>query len=432
VSADDREQNQATQLDAEVTAPGIPSLASGPRLKAAEPSDPPSASAREVRQSPARSRPPLVRAKVGERLSGYQLLDEIASGGMGKIYLAVKVGSDGFRKVVAVKRLHSALLRDQDQVDMFIDEASISSHVSHPFVRQVYDFGFENAAYFMVMEFLDGEPLSAIFDVLVTESPVPKPVRHAEIVARVAADLCAGLHAIHQIEDGNGELLDVVHRDITPDNLFVLHDGSARIADLGIAHAKGRRQQTAGRRLKGKLAYMAPEYLAQQECDARADVWSLGVVLWELLTGKRLFRRSNEALTVQAVLEDAAAPPSAHDRAIDPMLDRIVGKALQRDPTNRHSSALELMHELESYLAKNPQPVTRSEIASWLGKLLPDSRPHLRELVRAAKTRPLQPLEPRQLSAPADPEVMIPRSTVQFAVAAGLFVLLVVCYLLLR
>ena len=114
------------------------------------------------------------------------------------------------------------------------------------------------------------------------------------------------------------------------------------------------------------------------------------------------------------------------------MLDRIVGKALQRDTTNRHSSALELAHELESYLAKNPQPVTRSEIASWLGKLLPDSRPHLRELVRAAKTIPLQPLEPRQLSTPADPEVMVPRSVVQTAVAVGLFVLFVACYWLLR
>jgi len=284
----------------------------------------------------------------------------------------------------------------------------------------------------MAMEFLDGEPLSAVYDVLVTDNSLPRPVRHADVVARIVADLCAGLHAIHQIEDGNGELLDVVHRDVSPHNLFVLHDGSTRVADLGIAHAKGRRQQTAGRRLKGKLAYMAPEYLAQQECDLRADVWSVGVVLWELLSGKRLFRRSNEALTVQAVLEEPIALPSTHDRSIDPALDRIVGKALQRDASKRHSSALELEHELESYLARNGQPVMRSEVASWLGKLLPESRPELRALVHAAKTSPLTPLDPRLLSTPAGPGVMLPRWVVHAAVAGGLLVLFVVCYLLLR
>jgi eukaryotic-like serine/threonine-protein kinase len=432
VSAEDSDQTQASQPDAEVTAPGIPSLASGPRLRAVAPSDGPPVPAESLRPSRSRFRPPVMSGKVGERLNGYQLLDEIARGGMGKIFLAVKVGSDGFRKVVTVKRLHSALLRDQDHVDMFIDEASISSHVSHPFVREVLDFGYENGAYFMVMEFLDGEPLSAVYDALITDNPAPRPARHADVVARIVADLCTGLHAIHQIEDGKGEKLEVVHRDVSPHNLFVLHDGTTRVADLGIAHAKGRRQQTAGRRLKGKLAYMAPEYLAQQECDPRADVWSVGVVLWELLSGKRLFKRSNEALTVEAVLEDAIVPPSAHDRSIDPALDRIVGKALQRDTANRHSSALELEHELESYLAKSAQPVTRSEIASWLGKLLPDSREHLRELVHSAKTTPLQPMDPRRLSTPADPDPMVPRSAVHAAVAGGMIVLFLVCYLLLR
>lgn len=252
------------------------------------------------------------------------------------------------------------------------------------------------------------------------------------MVVRIVADLCAGLHAIHQVEDGNGELLDVVHRDISPHNLFVLHDGSTRVADLGIAHARGRRQQTSGRRLKGKLAYMAPEYLAQQECDLRADVWSMGVVLWELLSGKRLFRRANEALTVQAVLSDAILPPSTYDRSIDPGLDRIVGKALQREAEKRHSSALELEHELESYLAKTAQPLMRSEVASWLGKLLPDSRQELRELVRAAKISPLQPLDPRHRSTPAEPEGAVPRSVVQTAVACAMLVLFVAFYWLLR
>jgi serine/threonine-protein kinase len=281
----------------------------------------------------------------------------------------------------------------------------------------------------MVMEFLDGEPLSVVYDVLVTDPPLSRPVRHADVVVRIAADLCAGLHAIHQIEDANGEKCDVVHRDVSPHNLFVLHDGTVRVADLGIAHAKGRRQQTAGRRLKGKLAYMAPEYLEQQACDLRADVWSLGVVLWELLSGKRLFRRSNEALTVQSVLADTIAPPSTHDRAIDPALDHIVGKALQRDPAKRHSSALELEHELETYLAKRGQPVTRSEVASWLGKLLPESHRQLRELVHGAKSAPLKP---HHFSTPAEAETMVPRSFAQAAVAAGLIVLLLVCYLLLR
>jgi serine/threonine-protein kinase len=271
-----------------------------------------------------------------------------------------------------------------------------------------------------------------VYGALLGERPAPRPARHAAIVARVVADLAAGLHAVHRTENAAGERLDVVHRDISPHNLFVLHDGSCRVTDLGIAHAKGRRQTTAGRRLKGKLAYMSPEYLLQQECDQRTDVWSLGVVLWELLTCKRLFRLASEAGTVQAVLKEPIAAPSSVDRSIDPALDHIVGRALQREPELRHASALELMQELEAYLAKNFPLVSRGDVAAWLDKLLPDSRRQALELERAARTVPLIQRESRTSRPPLVATSGVPSSIVHIGVVAALAVLLVACWALLR
>jgi serine/threonine-protein kinase len=429
VSDDSAGDSPVSAYAPEATAPGIPSLASGSRLRAAEPSD--QAPAPISVRSTASEQKLAVRA-AGERLGNYQLVSEIARGGMAKIYLAVRIGSEGFRRVVTIKRLHRALLREQNYVDMFIDEAMLSSLVQHPFVREVYDLGYENGAYYMAMEFLNGEPLSAVYEALLGASPAPRPARHAAIVARVVADLAAGVHAIHCIENSAGERLDVIHRDVSPQNLFVLHDGSCRVTDLGIAHAKGRRQTTVGRRLKGKLAYMSPEYLSQQECDQRTDVWSLGVVLWELLIGKRLFRRESEAKIVQAVLNDPIATPSSVDRAIDPALDRIVGRALQREPELRHASALELVQELESYLAKNFPLVSRADVSAWLDRLLPESRRNLIELERGARTVALIPSQARSSRPALESQPALPSATVQVGVAVALLVLFLACWVLLR
>ena len=387
------DQRRVQSPESEVTAVEIPSLASGSRLKAAFRSDAP-------RPAPG---PPDPKLPIGtsERLGPYQLVSELASGGMAKIYLAIRVGSEGFRRVVAIKRLHDSLYREPSHVDMFVDEANLSSLVDHPSVRQILDFGYAGGTFYMVMEFLNGEPLSAVYDAWVIDNPPPRPAGHARVVARVVADLCSGLHAIHQLEDVAGNRLDVVHRDVSPQNLFVLHDGSTRVTDLGIAYALGRRQRTTGRRLKGKLAYMSPEYLGHQAYDLRTDVWSIGVVLWELLAGKRLFRRANVALTAQAVSSDEIPALSSDDREIDPELASIVRRALSRDPRGRHESALALGQELERYLART-SPVGRAEVSAWLDTLLPSSREKLRELVRLARTTPLAAGAPSSFPAPRE------------------------------
>ena len=307
------------------------------------------------------------------RVGRYEMGAEIASGGMATVYLARMQGAAGFEKFVALKRIHPHLASETAFVEMFLDEAQIASRIEHPNVCQVFDFGEADGAYFIAMEFLVGETL-AKFQRTVARSELLHDPRRAFVSARLIADACEGLHAAHELRGRDGEYLNVVHRDISPQNLFVAFDGNTKVVDFGIASASDRLHQTMDGTVKGKFAYMAPEQARGKKVDRRADVFSLGVVLWELLAFQRLFRRDTPAETLVALMGEPIAPPSTLSPLSPPELDQVVLKALARDPDERYPNARELGRDLVRTLGRIGDAVDRAEVAEWLQVLFPDGR----------------------------------------------------------
>jgi eukaryotic-like serine/threonine-protein kinase len=325
------------------------------------------------------------------RVGSCELCCELGTGGMATVYLGIHCGAQGFEKVVAVKRLLPSLCADPHYVAMLADEAWVSSNANHPCIRDVFDLGMaDDGMPYLVMEFLAGEPLSRVSVGMRDRPDLLQTRRHHRVVSRIIASCCQGIHAAHELTDRQTPL-DVVHRDLTPQNLFALHDGTVRVTDFGIMRARVRRQRPSGQTvLKGKTAYMSPEYLARKPYDRRSDVWTLGVVLWELLTGLRLFRRQSEADTGVAVQRDPVPPPSALSCNIDRMVDDIVAKATARNVDERYVTAHEMAQDLEAYLACSGSAVHGSDVGSWLREILPDSRPTLTALVEATRSSSLR------------------------------------------
>ncbi len=327
----------------------------------------------------------------------YDLALELAAGGMATVYLAVH-DMKSFRVPVAVKRVHPHLAKSREFVEMFADEARIAAAINHPHVCRVFDFGKVDGSYFLAMEFLAGKPLSRVFRAL-TSAHLDEP-RHAAIVSRIIAGLAEGLHAAHTLKDARGVPLEVVHRDVTPQNLFVLADGSVRVTDFGIAWARVRTHHTETGRIKGKLSYLAPEQLNHSAVDARSDIWSLGVVAWEMLTGRRLFHAVSEGDAVLAVLGREIPPPSRFAPKVPPELDAIVLRALSRNREERYASARELSRELEGVLGKMHANVSALDVEAWLEQLFPGHAAHNAELVSRAIEMPPLPRSATPRSAP--------------------------------
>lgn len=317
----------------------------------------------------------------GRRVGRYQLCLELASGGMGTVYLARAEGPRGFEKIVALKCIHPHLAGQQSFVDMFLDEARIAGRIAHPNVCHVFDFGFADGVYYIAMEYIFGEPL-----IRVIRRAVKRGARsEAAISARIIADACEGLHAAHELRGDDGGLLGVVHRDVSPQNLFVGYDGTVRVVDFGIARAAGQIHETRTGELKGKLAYMAPEQLRRLPLDRRTDVWALGVVLWESLTRRRLFRRESEVDTLVAITGDPIPPPSQVSRDVAPELDAIVLRALARRREERYASARELGRDLHRFVSAQPEPIYSADIAEWMEVLFAEERARRLELLEQAR-----------------------------------------------
>lgn len=313
---------------------------------------------------------PESHAPASVRQAGpYQVALELASGGMAKVYLGLHDVA-GLPVPVAVKQIHKHLATDQKFIDMFGDEARIVAGINHPYVCRVFDFGKADGSYYIAMEYLQGAPLSDVFHLL-DDQRVSK-IEHSRVMARILANLAEGLHAAHELRDANGVPMEVVHRDVTPQNLFVLSDGTVRVTDFGIARARVRVHRTIGANIKGKLAYLAPEQIEQQDVDRRADVWGLGVVAWELLTGRRLFHASSEGQTVLAVLRREIPKPSKFAPCVPPELDALVLRALTRNPAERFATARELSRALERFLAKSGPGISTLDVESWMADMFPD------------------------------------------------------------
>ncbi len=282
-------------------------------------------------------------------LGNYRLLSRLATGGMAEVFLARQEGALGFAKTVAIKAVLPHVANERRFIEMLFDEARIGAQISHRRVVQTYGFGEDQGRYFIVMEHVAGQSLSELMGARARR----KAHFDVHTAARIVADVAAGLHSAHELRDASGAFLGVIHRDVTPGNVVVSYDGEVKVIDFGIAKATNRLTRTMTGNLKGKIAYMSPEQIRDDPLDRRSDIFSLGVVLWELLTLRRLFRRKNEAATLQAILSAPADPPSKY-RAIPRELDSIARRALAINPDDRFQTALEMQRALQKVIGDTP------------------------------------------------------------------------------
>lgn len=305
-------------------------------------------------------------------------------GGMGGVYLAKATGAGGADKVVAIKLLHEHLAGDEAVVKMFLDEARIASALSHVNVCTTFDFGEVEGTYFLVMEYLEGEPLDRVLKQL--EAGTDRHPLHPWLVARLLADAAEGLHAAHQLVGADGKPLNVVHRDVSPHNIFVTYDGVTKVVDFGIARARERSSSTEAGAFKGKFEYAAPEQISGGGVDRRADTWALGVCLWELLTGKRLFQREDYSLTARAVIRDPIPKASTVHEDVPPEFDAIIEQALERNPDARFQTAREFGKALRAALADSGTAIDGPTIEEWLEELFPGDRGKRQQLSASVRS----------------------------------------------
>jgi eukaryotic-like serine/threonine-protein kinase len=303
-------------------------------------------------------------ADVGGR---YRVISEIGRGGMASVHLSRMEGPGGFHKWVALKRIHPHLLEDDQLVEMFLDEARMAAGISHPNVAQVFDLGRDASTYWIAMEYLHGEPLR---ELLRWSEDAGQPV-HPAIAARICADAAEGLHAAHELRGKDSELLGLVHRDVSPHNLFVTYDGYTKVVDFGIAKAAGRLASTRAGELKGKIAYMAPEQFRNEELDRTTDVFALGIVLWELTTNRPLFRTDNDLDTFEKVRACRVPPPSELVPDYPKALEEIVMTALEADRQHRFPTARAFARALSTFLRRQTF-VGYEEVAELMHRVFAD------------------------------------------------------------
>lgn len=337
-----------------------------------------------------------------QQVGPYRLAFEVASGGMATVYLAVDQGASGLGKVVALKRIHPHLAREREFVEMFHDEARLASMIRHPNVCGVLDFGETDGAHYLTMDYLLGEPLARVQRAVAKNRQERGSPKLQFYAARLIADAAEGLHAAHELRDEDGQWLALVHRDVSPHNLCVGYDGTTKVLDFGIATAERRLHHTKTGTVKGKFAYMAPEQMRGARVDRRADVWSLGVVLWETIALRRLFRRKSETETILAVAQESIPRLSTACSNVHPELERIVAKALSRAPEERHGSARELGRELSHFLAQQRESIDPAEMSEWMLALFPSGPSKKRNLLQLA--RQLGPGVPKVASDVVDEE----------------------------
>ena len=284
---------------------------------------------------------------LGKRLGKYEILALLALGGTAEIYLARIGGAAGFEKYVVVKCLHDHLADDPDFVRMFLDEARLGAHLDHSNIVQTMELGEHENRYYMVMEFLAGLSLAMV--VRRSSERLPGGRVPAPLVLNLMAQSCAGLHYAHE-RAINGKVLNIVHRDISPQNLVVSFEGVVKVVDFGIAKAEMRETKTRAGTIKGKFAYMSPEQCVANNVDRRTDVFALGVIAHELVTGRRLFKRNSPYETYQAVIDCVVPPPSKINHELEPALDELLMKALAKDKDARYPTAEAFGDALLSYL----------------------------------------------------------------------------------
>jgi serine/threonine-protein kinase len=300
-------------------------------------------------------------ASAPTRIDRYELYGEIASGGMATVHLGRLVGPAGFGRTVAIKRLHPHLAKEPEFVTMLTDEARVAGRIGHPNIVSTLDIVAADGEVFLVMEYVAGLTLSALLRRAAAQGDrIPVPIANS-----IMAGVLHGLHAVHEARDENGRPLEVVHRDVSPQNIMVGVDGVARVLDFGIAKAAGRLHTTRDGQLKGKVGYMAPEQLGAGSVDRRTDIYAASVVLWEVLTGERLFEGDDAATVFGSVMQKKVTPPSEKVPDVPYEIDQAVMRGLEREPMRRFPRARDI-----ALLIESTGPLARaSEVGEWVALL---------------------------------------------------------------
>jgi serine/threonine protein kinase len=329
---------------------------------------------------------------------------------MAEVFKAKAFGAEGFERTVAIKRILPHLVEDRDFVEMFIDEAKIAVRLQHPNIVAIHDLGRAGGTLYIAMELVSGKDLRAVFDFEQARGGAA-PV---SVACHVVMKMCEALHHAHFAAGPQGEPLQIIHRDVSPHNVLLSFDGEVKVADFGLAKARGRMVQTEAGVVKGKLAYMSPEQLRGDDIDHRVDVFVLGIVLFELLTGRRLFLGSSDMDTLRRVHEARVPPLQALNPAIHPDLEAIVRRALARDRDQRYATALDLHDDLQFFAYAHGCYGGSAELRRYLREAFPDAAPFerddvspygpaARELAAAARPTASAPPPPSARPAPSGP-----------------------------
>ncbi|MFI5290963.1 MAG: serine/threonine protein kinase, partial [Polyangia bacterium] len=347
----------------------------------------------------------------GSRLGKYEIVKRLATGGMAEIFLARVSGLPGFQKMVVIKRILPQLATKSDFIEMFLDEARIAATLQHPNVVQMYDVGVVDGNYFIAMEYLHGEDVRSLMKALYKKEE-KLPLEHA---LNILIGISSGLHYAHEKVGFDGKPLNIVHRDVTPQNIIVTYEGGVKLLDFGIAKASNRFGETRFGTLKGKVPYMSPEQCRGDPLDRRSDIFSLGIMLYELTLGRRLYRGKSDFEILKQIVEGTVTPPSELDPGYPPALEKIVLRALEKERDKRFQTARELQAELEALVREGRlyvspialqqfmEQVFGPKIEAWreaqsLGKSLDD---HLREAPSAGSEEPLDDEELEEIDEAA-------------------------------
>src|SRR5688572_24853927 len=294
---------------------------------------------------------------MGDR---YQITERVDQGGMAEVFRGVAESIQGFKKSVAIKRILPNLTKNKKFVSMFLDEARLSLHLQHANIVHVFDIGMSDTTYFIVMEYVDGANLKAVIEFSKRNG------RRIQIAHTLylMLEVCKGLAYAHDATDPTtNEALGIVHRDISPPNILISKNGEVKLVDFGLAKATSQIETTDPGVVKGKFSYLAPEAASGQEVDHRADIFAVGILLWEMLTGKRLFYGETDYQTVELVRQAKIPPIAPLNRDVEPDLEAVVKKALARDPRDRFQHAADLQDALAHFLFSRGMKVTSRDIA---------------------------------------------------------------------
>jgi serine/threonine-protein kinase len=315
----------------------------------------------------------------GSILDKYRLIAELGHGGMAEVFLAVVSGPAGFNKLVVVKQIRAELADDPEFLNMFLDEARLAARLSHPNVVQTNEVGHVGNRYFIAMEYLDGQPLNRVLQRFKRDNTALPLAMHI----RILIDVLAGLHHAHELADYDGTPLEVVHRDVSPHNVFVTYDGQIKVVDFGIAKAMNSSSETRAGVIKGKVAYMSPEQARGDRVDRRSDVFAVGVMLWEAMTGQRLWKGLTDVAMLHRIIKGEIPSPCTIKADISERMEAVCMKALIPNREERYASAADFQNALEDLLTEMGERVSVRDIGKLVSKTFDQDRVRIKSVIEA-------------------------------------------------